>query len=217
MQDLRKSIENEKIVAIIRGVSNDKIADTAKALAEGGIKIMEITIDQSSPDGTKRTCEAIETVKSKLPDVHVGAGTVMNAIQARAVHDAGAELIVSPNINIDVIRLAAELNMVSMPGAVTPSEIAAAYECGADYVKIFPVVSLGTEYIKALRGPMGHIKMMAVGGVGLNNMEAYHKAGICGFGIGGSIVNLELINNGEYGKVKEIAGKYVEKAHSLRR
>lgn len=215
MDNLIRQMKENKIVAIIRGISLDKIADTAKALYDGGIRFMEITFDQGSFSRIKETCEKIRMVKEVLPEAHVGAGTVMTVEQVQAAYDAGAEFIISPNVNESVIQKAGALGMVSMPGAVTPTEIAYAYSKGAAFVKVFPVTSLGPEYIKALRGPLAHIPLVAVGGVDLHNMNDYYRAGVCGFGIGGCLVDKTMIETGRFDELKNLAAAYAKTAKQL--
>lgn len=215
MDNLIRQMKEDKIVAIIRGIRIDKIIDTAKALYEGGIHFMEITFDQGSSTGIEDTCEEIRMVKETLPEAHVGAGTVMTVEQVQAAYDAGAEFIITPNVNESVIQKATALGMVSMPGAVTPTEIAYAYSKGATLVKVFPVTSLGPEYIKAVRGPLAHIPLVAVGGVDLYNMKDYYQAGVCGFGIGGCLVNKTMIEAGRFDQLKNLAVSYIKTAKQL--
>ena len=138
----------------------------------------------------------------------MGAGTVITEKQVELTKNAGGRFIISPDTFDAVISKTRELDMVSMPGALTPSEIQAAYRFGADFVKVFPVTNLGTEYVKAIKAPLSHIKLLAVGGINENNMKDYFKAGVCGFGIGSNIVNKKLIDDNNFEAITELAKKY---------
>lgn len=204
-----KLIKESKIVAIIRGISSDDILNTAKALMEGGIRCMEVTFDHSSPEGMENTVRSITMLRQAFDGViAIGAGTVVNTDDVRLAKSCGASFIVSPNTKEDVIRLTKELGMVSMPGALTPSEIVNAYEAGADFVKVFPADNLGLGYIKAVRGPLGYIPLIAVGGVDASNLNDFLAAGCVGVGIGGNLVNKKLIKAGEFDKLRELASTF---------
>ena len=135
----------------------------------------------------------------------VGAGTVTTTELVELTAKAGGKFIISPDTNPDVIRRTRELDMVSMPGALTPTEIMTAHRAGADYVKLFPAGDLGPNYVKAVRAPISHVKMTAVGGINEKNMADFLKAGVCGFGIGGNLANKAWIEAGEFDKITETA------------
>ena len=122
--------------------------------------------------------------------------------------EAGGGFIISPNTKERVIKRTAELDMVSIPGAFSPSEIEAAHEFGADFVKLFPVTNLGTEYVKAVKAPLSHIDLLAVGGIDLDNIPLYKQAGVCGFGIGSNITDKSMIANEDWQGIAELAGRY---------
>ena len=128
--------------------------------------------------------------------------------------DAGAKYIISPDAKEPVIRLTREMGLVSMPGALTPTEVTNAWDWGADFVKLFPLGSLGVGYLKAIRAPLSHIPMLAVGGVNTENVLQYLEAGCVGAGIGGNLVNAQYINNGEFEKITETARILVEKVEN---
>lgn len=203
-------LEN-KIVAIIRGIESDKILDVAQALYNGGIKCMEITFDQTSNENSIKCLQNIDKIKEKYGDkVLVGAGTVMSVEQVHEAIDFGAQIIISPNINLDVIRETKKMNAISMPGAMTPSEAASAYEAGADVVKLFPMGNLGVPYFKAINAPLKHIKFAAVGGVTVDNIRDFLDAGICCFGIGGNLVNKKYVQE-DIETISNLAKLYVER------
>lgn len=202
-------INREMVIAIIRGVGPDDILETVSAIKEGGISNMEVTFDHGSPEGMERTLESIRRVKAFFGDeVNVGAGTVLSAGEVELAAAAGAEYMISPGTDASVIRRTKELGKISMPGALTPSEVCAAYDSGADMVKMFPAGVLGLEYLKAVRAPLSHIPMCAVGGITPENIGLFLAAGIRCFGIGGNLVSPEAIRRREFEKLTETAGRY---------
>ncbi len=215
MEDLIARIQKEKIIAIVRGLPVDTILKVVQALYDGGIRFVEVTFSQNSPTCIEDTYRAIEAIAGRFPELYVGAGTVVTMQQLYAAHRAGARYMISPNTNPALIREAKRLGMLAMPGAMTPSEIVEAYEAGADFVKLFPTDNLGAGYIRAIRAPLSHIPMLAVGGVNDENMEEFYRAGVCGFGIGGNIVNKKLIAAGDFAGMTELARRYVAAAARL--
>ena len=209
--DIIKSVEENKIIAIVRGVDKEDLLPLAEALYEGGLRLLEITY---SADGRVSDTETASRIKL-LGDTFegrmlIGAGTVLTEAQVELTANAGGKFIISPDTNTEVIEKTKELGLVSMPGALTPSEITAAHRAGADFVKLFPVTSFGPEYIKAISAPLSHIKLLAVGGVDLDNIKKFLKAGVCGFGLGSNIIDKKLIAEGNFGGITELARKYVE-------
>lgn len=191
--DTLEAVLKDQIVAIIRGVDQRHILEVAKALSDGGVSMMEITFDHLNDPELKNTCASIRTVRDGMGGaVHVGAGTVLTPREVQIAKDCGAEYIISPNVCGETIRETKRLGLLSMPGALTPSEIVEAHNCGADIVKVFPAGDLGPGYIRSLRGPLPHIRMAAVGGVGAENIVDFQRAGCCCFGIGGSLVNSRI-------------------------
>lgn len=203
---LLERIKAEKLIAIVRGIEAEKCLKVADALYEGGFRLIEITFDQKDPASWSTTAEAISAIKEKYQSrMDVGAGTVVSPELVDIAADAGAEFIISPDNNPAVILRTLELGLVSMPGALTPSEVMSAWNNGADFVKLFPIASLGLDYVKAVRAPVSHVPMMAVGGVNEKNLKAFLDAGCCGAGIGGSLVNKQWIASGEFEKITELA------------
>ena len=205
-----EQIKKEKIIAIVRGISSDKMLDLGMAFRKGGIKCMEVTFDQSSKEGIEETLKSIRLLAEKGGDLCVGAGTVMTVEQVRMAFEAGAKYIISPNVDERVIKETKKLGMVSIPGALTATEAAFAYECGADIVKIFPGGLLGEDYIKALKGPLSHIPLTAVGNINQKNCADFIKAGCVGVGVGGSLVSKALINEGRFDEITAIAKEYID-------
>lgn len=207
--DVIKIIEEERLVAIIRGVTPEQAVKTAKALYAGGVKLVEVTFDQSKPDAFQSTAETIRRIKREtLGNMCVGAGTVVSLEQLDLAFEAGAEYIVSPDTDVDVIRETVKKGMVSLPGAYTASEAKTAHNAGADFVKLFPCHS--AQYVKALKAPLSHIKFLAVGGVTVENAAEFIKAGACGIGVGSSLVNKKWIENGEFDKITELARQFIK-------
>lgn len=199
-----KAVLENKIIAIVRGVYGDDVLRLSEALLQSGIRMIEVTYDQTGK--AENTADTIRLITEHFAgDVLAGAGTVMSAEQARIAKDAGARYIISPNVKEEVIRETKKLNMVSMPGALTPTEIAAAYEMGADVVKIFPASVLGPAYIKAVKAPLKHIPVMAVGGINEKNARDYIAAGAAGVGVGGNLVNRQWVSEGKVDEIGRIA------------
>ncbi|MFJ7728549.1 bifunctional 4-hydroxy-2-oxoglutarate aldolase/2-dehydro-3-deoxy-phosphogluconate aldolase [Neobacillus sp. NPDC097160] len=181
---LTDQIQDTGIVAVIRGALPSNIVAIAKALKNGGVKHIEITVE------TPRVLELIEKVCSELrDDIIVGAGTVLDPETARSAIMAGAKFIFSPTVNVETIKLTKRYGAVSIPGAFTPTEILTAYENGADFVKVFPANVCGPQYIKNLHGPLPHIPLIVTGGIDLSNIGLYIKAGAVAAGIGSSLVD----------------------------
>lgn len=204
-------IKAKKIITIVRGVYGEDICSLARALAAGGIELMEVTFDQKNKDSWQDTAAAIRAIGETMNgQLIAGAGTVTTPELAEMAHDAGAAYIVSPNVNEAVICRTRELGMVSLPGALTPSEIWNAWEAGADFVKVFPAAQLGPAYIKAVRGPLNHIPMLAVGGVNEHNIADFLKAGCAGAGVGGNLVNKQWVAEGRWDDITALALAFVK-------
>ena len=213
--ELYRLIEKEKIIAIVRKVYGDDLLFLTEALCSAGIRLFEVTFDQNDPDCVNKTCGAISAVmQSFKDDCLCGAGTVLNRIQVDAAADAGAVCIISPNCSEQVIRHTKKRRLVSIPGAMTPSEIIAAHEYGADFVKLFPASNLGTGYVKSLLSPISHVKLLVVGGVNADNFGSFLQSGCVGAGIGGSLTDRTLIAERNREKLVQNASKYVAMAHA---
>jgi 2-dehydro-3-deoxyphosphogluconate aldolase/(4S)-4-hydroxy-2-oxoglutarate aldolase len=202
MTSLQQILEN-KIVAIVRGVRPDAVPDIAAALHAGGIRLLEITLN--SPDALA----VIRDLSVRMGDrLLVGAGTVLEAGEAQAAIDAGARFIISPALDIPTIQVTRQLQAVSIPGAFTATEILTAYRNGADIIKVFPA-SAGAGYFRDLRGPLPHIPLMPTGGVSLENISDFHKAGAVAFGIGSALVDGKQPVTDEYlRQLTETAAKF---------
>lgn len=209
--EIIKRVMDKKIVVIVRGVYGEDCLNLAKALLEGGIELMEVTFDQASEENRQKTVETIKLINDTLEGrVLMGAGTVTTMEMLNAAHAAGAKFIVSPDMNPEIIKATVDMGMVSMPGAMTPTEVLTAYNSGADFVKVFPVLNLCASYIKALRGPLNQIRLLAVGGVNEKNIGEFIRAGACGVGVGGDLVNKEWILNGKFDKIRGLAKELIK-------
>ena len=207
-EEVVKCIESTKVVAIIRGMAPEICVRLAQAYREGGIRLVEVTFNQVG--NLADTVTAIKAIRAALPEMHVGAGTVITEEQLGLAIGAGAEFIVTPNCNPAIIRKAKDAGLVTMPGTITPTEMVTAHEAGADYVKVFPVRVLGPAYIKDVLAPLKHLMLIAVGGVSPENAADYLKAGCVGIAASGSLVNKEWIAAGEYDKIAATARQLIE-------
>ncbi len=218
MNNIIQSVLEHKIIAIIRGVTEDKIIPTVQALYDGGIRLAEITFSDGSDATNTQTASMIQAVSTRFDGkMFVGAGTVTDIKQVDLTYQSGGKFVISPDTYEAVIARTKELGMVSMPGALTATEVRTAVRAGADFVKLFPLSNLGEGYIKALKGPFSHINFLAVGGVNLENMKRYYQAGACGFGIGTNIVDKTMVENNAFDKIRDLVKEYVMRAKELNR
>ena len=215
-EQLIQKMRDEKIIAIIRGVAARDMLAVAEALLAGGISLLEITFDQKSAEGRAETLRSLTVLKEKMDGrISLGAGTVMTVGQVEDARRCGVEYIISPNVDNAVIARTRELDMVSIPGALTPSEIAAAHNVGADIVKLFPAGLWGAGYIKAVRGPLAHIPLAAVGGVEPGNVGEFFRAGVCCVGVGGNLVNVKEVAAGNFQALTAVAAAFREELNHI--
>ena len=208
-----QAIEKEKLIVILRNVEEKYLLPLSEALYQGGVRLMEVTYDASGKvsDETvaKQICILSDFWKEKML---IGAGTVLTEKQVEFTKQAGGLFIISPNTDAEIIRKTNESEMVSIPGALTPTEAQTAHRAGADFVKLFPMDAMGASYLKAVKAPLSHIKFLAVGGIDCNNMEEYLKAGAIGFGIGSSLIRKDILKEENYSALTELAETYVKAA-----
>ncbi|MBQ7050153.1 MAG: bifunctional 4-hydroxy-2-oxoglutarate aldolase/2-dehydro-3-deoxy-phosphogluconate aldolase [Firmicutes bacterium] len=208
-EETLKKVRERKIIAIARGLKTELLLRLADALYAGGIDLMEITFQQAHPETWAVTAQAIQAVSRHMQGkMLMGAGTVINQEQLDLAYTAGAQYIVTPNTNLSLIRKVREYGLVSLPGAFTPTEIEAAYQAGADAIKVFPASSLGANYIKAIKAPLSHIPLLAVGGINEKNAADFMAAGCCGIGVGGNLVNQVWLEAGETEKITALAEEF---------
>jgi 2-dehydro-3-deoxyphosphogluconate aldolase/(4S)-4-hydroxy-2-oxoglutarate aldolase len=204
-KSLLSLLEKERIIAIIRGIPKDSGEQTAKALAAGGISFLEITLN------TNGALNMINELKGKFGDqLRIGAGTVLNLKMAKEAIESGAEYIISPNLDEEVLAYGLERGVEVWPGTMTPSEIVRAYNLGATTVKVFPIGSLGMNYIKDIRAPLNHIPMVVTGGVNQDNIKEVLGYGAIAAGLGGNLVNNSLIQKGEFEQITNLAKAYTK-------
>jgi 2-dehydro-3-deoxyphosphogluconate aldolase / (4S)-4-hydroxy-2-oxoglutarate aldolase len=210
-QSALSRVASTGIVAVIRAANGELLADVAEALLAGGVEVMEVTFT------VPRAHQVIERVAERLGErILLGAGTVLDTETARIALLSGAEFIVSPTVNVDVIKLCRRYDKLVMPGALTPTEVLTAWEAGADIVKIFPSDLTGPAYLKALAGPLPQVRMMPTGGVNLQTAAEFLRAGAFALGIGGSLVDPEAVAAGDLKKIESLAAQYVEIVRHLR-
>lgn len=193
------------IVAVVRFAEPGPLVDVVKALAEGGVTVAEVTFT------VPNALDVIREAKKQLGDrVLLGAGTVLDPETARAAFLAGAEFIVSPAVNLDVIRMCRRYDKLVMPGAFTPTEVLTAWEAGADVVKVFPADVVGPAFFKALRGPLPQVKLMPTGGVDLTTAGEFLKAGAVCLGVGGQLVEPKAVKDRDFARITALAKQYVD-------
>ncbi len=192
-------IKKNKLIAIIRGVAGEGALPLARALHLGGVRALEFTFDHNIPGYVEDTCEKVLAVKRAFGgELLVGCGTVLSATEADAAAQAGAQMIISPHTDAELIARGKALGAVCIPGAFTPTEIVKAHAAGADFVKLFPAGELGLGYIKAVRAPLCHIPLLAVGGVKPENISGFLDAGMTGFGVGGQLADASAVRKGDF-------------------
>lgn len=203
-QQTLQTLLETKIVAIVRSPSSAELVQVARALFDGGIRAIEVTF--TVPNAIR----VLEQIAAELgQDIVLGAGTVLDAETARLAILAGAEFIVAPNTNAEVIQMCRRYSKVVIPGAFTPTEVVHAWELGADIVKIFPAEVGGPAYIRALKAPLPHIRLMPTGGVNLQTVGDFLKAGASCLGIGAQLVEPRAVAERNYSRISELARQYV--------
>lgn len=211
MNECVELIKKEKLVLISRGIPFAILVRALEAAAEGGIVLFESTFDHRLEDPVTENAEKISALKKALGSrIRFGAGTVLTREEVRAARDAGAEYIISPDTDPDVIDETKRLGLTSIPGAMTPSEIKRAWSLGADLVKLFPADDLGLHYIQNLKGPLGHIPLMATGGVNTVTIPQYLHAGMAAVGTGVTIFRPDLIAAEDYEGIRTLAKMHVD-------
>ena len=201
-EEIIKDIEENKIIVIMRGFTTEELLKSVDAMEKGGIRLVEVTFDQTGKTSDEETAGCIRALKENFKGkLRIGAGTVMTEKQVELAFGAGAEFIISPDCYEPVIKRTRELGMVSIPGVFTPTEAANAHRFGADFVKMFPNSEVKVSYLKALVAPLSHIKFLAVGGVNHENMKEYLAAGAKGIGVATAIADKKAIAAGDYEEI----------------
>ena len=191
------------IVAVVRGTSDELIMKAIEAALDGGLNVVEVAFTvPNALEIIKRLAESVSE------DVILGAGTVLTPEMAADAVDAGAQFIVSPNVDLATIEMAKSRGVPVFPGALTPTEVATAWQAGADMVKIFPANVMGPTYLKDLHGPFPQIKFMPTGGVNLNTARDYLENGAAALGVGGDLINRKLMEEGNFAEIASRARKF---------
>jgi 2-dehydro-3-deoxyphosphogluconate aldolase/(4S)-4-hydroxy-2-oxoglutarate aldolase len=204
------NISSQYVIPVIRETDEEKLYSLAKSLAEGGLKVLEVTLMSDS---------ALKVIKrlSKDKELVIGAGTVLDQSAAEKAMEAGAKFLVSPGLNEGAVIFARNNNIPFIPGVMTPTEIMQAISLGCEVVKIFPVNTLGgVSYLKNLQGPFPRLKVMASGGIGLDHIKDYFGIGTFCLGAGGQLTPKEAIYNEDWKKISEIAKEYIFEVNRLR-
>lgn len=204
-------IEESKVIVIVRGVAKENLIPLAEAMYQGGIRLVECTYDAKGAIPDEEIASRIQMLAEHFEGkMLIGAGTVLTEKQVRLTAQAGGKFIISPDTDPAVIACTKGCGLVSIPGALTPTEVAGAVKAGADFVKVFPVDLFGPNYIKTLKAPLSNGRLLAVNGITAENMGAYLEAGACGVGVGSGIVNKALIKQGDFAGITALAKKYTQ-------
>src|SRR5438309_8574786 len=199
-----KQVVDVGIVAVVRSPDSGQLVEVCRALADGGVTVVEITMTVPG------ALDVVRAVRAALGErVLLGAGTILDPETGRAALLAGAEYLVAPTLNLDVIRLCRRYDKLVMPGCFTPTEILAAWEAGADVVKVFPAEVLGPAFFRAMRGPLPQVRLMPTGGVDLSTAADFLKAGACCLGIGSQLVEPKAVSERNFDRIRDLARQYV--------
>lgn len=208
---LLERLVSSGVIAVLRGVPEDKIEQVAESLIKGNVTALEVTLD--SPGAF----ETIKKLSTKFKnEALVGAGTVLDSQSAQNAINNGAEFIFSPCFDREVVKTTLRYGKISAPGVMTPTEMLTAMEAGADLVKIFPASGLGVKYIKDVKGPLPHIPVIPTGGVSLENIATFIDAGVAAIGAGGNLLDKEAIATSNFAKITELAKKYTQAVEAAR-
>lgn len=210
-QEVRSIIEKVGIVPVIRASSAEEARFAADCVAKGRVPIVEITMTVPG------AVEVIRELVKSMPQVLVGAGTVLNESSVRQCADAGAQFLVTPGFNAPTVAAARERDLLIMVGALTPSEIMAAFDSGADFVKVFPCGSMGgPKYIQALRGPFPKVPFVPTGGVNVETAADYIRAGAVALGVGGEMISKDALKARDGDVISKLAALFVDLVRDAR-
>ncbi|SFT04029.1 bifunctional 4-hydroxy-2-oxoglutarate aldolase/2-dehydro-3-deoxy-phosphogluconate aldolase [Paenibacillus sp. BC26] len=210
MSQMLERLQQEKVVAIFRYIEDQYADRAAEALISGGITLMEITMNTEGAAGM------INRWRDKYGDqAGIGAGTVLDLDMAKEAVAAGSQFLISPNLDESVVEYGYANGVPVWPGVMTPTEIVRAWKAGAEAVKIFPMGTLGWKYLSEIRAPLDKIPMLATGGVDLDNIADYFKAGACAVGMGSKLVNLDWVRSGRFDLLAERARQFADAAKAL--
>lgn len=206
-----QQIESTGVVAIIRAKDSDQLIEVVNALREGGVTCIEVTMT------TPNALEVIKEARIACGDsAAIGVGTVLDSETARAAILAGAQFVVAPILDLPTVETCRRYGVPVMPGALTPTEIVRAWQAGADFVKVFPTSTLGATYIKDLRGPLPQIRLLPTGGVTLDTVADFIKAGCSAVGVGGALVSSQALKNRDFAAIRKTAAEFLERVKKAR-
>jgi 2-dehydro-3-deoxyphosphogluconate aldolase / (4S)-4-hydroxy-2-oxoglutarate aldolase len=206
-----QQIESTGLVAIIRASSSGELVDAVKALRDGGVTCIEVTMT------TPNALEVIRQAREALGEsAAIGVGTVLDSETARQAILSGAQFVVAPVLDLPTIELCRRYSVPIMPGAFTPTEILRAWQAGADFVKIFPTSSVGPKYLKDIRGPLPQVKMIPTGGIDLGNVAEFIRAGASAVGIGTALISKDLLAKRDFVGLKALATQWLERIRQAR-
>lgn len=211
-EQVLQTILDSGIIAVIRAENTEQLLNISQALCEGGVKALEVTM--TTPGAIEIIHEVSKQVKGS--DAIVGVGTVLDTETCRAAILAGAEFVVGPCLNLEIIKMCRRYSVVCIPGTYTPTEILAAWEAGADIVKVFPADNLGPQYFKALLGPLPQIRLTPTGGVDLNTITGFIQAGACCVGAGSNMIPRKALAEKDWKSITTIAKEFVLKIKEAR-
>ena len=219
-QQVKQAILDQRVMAIARRIPAETLVQAAEALYCGGVRLLEVTFapgsfrDPSAAAEDERTAAAIAQLRDRMAGrMIVGAGTVMTAGQVELARQAGAAFLLAPDLNREVVEAGNRAGLVTIPGAMTVTEIAAAFRYGADIVKVFPVGVVGPHFFKDVLAPLGDLPLIAVGGVSPETIPAFLAAGVKGFGIGSGMFPRAAMAAGDWAAVAANAKRYADAAH----
>jgi 2-dehydro-3-deoxyphosphogluconate aldolase/(4S)-4-hydroxy-2-oxoglutarate aldolase len=209
--DVIQQIEATGVVAIIRAADSAQLIDVVSALRDGGVTCIEVTMT------TPNALEVIRQARSACGEsAAIGVGTVLDAETAQAAILAGAQFVVAPVLDLPTIETCKRYSVPVMPGAMTPTEIVRAWQAGADFVKVFPTSTLGATFIKDLRGPLPQIKLVPTGGVTLQTVSDFIKAGCAAVGVGGALVTSQALATHDFAAIRRTATEFLERIRQTR-
>jgi 2-dehydro-3-deoxyphosphogluconate aldolase/(4S)-4-hydroxy-2-oxoglutarate aldolase len=208
--EVHQRVVDSGIIAIVRGIPAESATEVVRAIAAGGIDTIEITVD------TPGAVEMIRQVSDEVDDVVIGAGTVLDPETARTVQLAGAEFIVTPTVNTDVIEMSNRYGAPIATGVMTPTEAITATEAGADFCKLFPASTVGPGHVSAINGPLSDVPLVPTGGVTLDNAATFFEAGAVALGVGSAIVNTDAIDAGAFDTLIKTASEFAALAEAHR-
>jgi 2-dehydro-3-deoxyphosphogluconate aldolase/(4S)-4-hydroxy-2-oxoglutarate aldolase len=208
--EVHQRVVDSGIIAIVRGIPAESATEVVRAIAAGGIDTIEITVD------TPGAVEMIRQVSDEVDDVVIGAGTVLDPETARTVQLAGAEFIVTPTVNTDVIEMSNRYGTPIATGVMTPTEAITATEAGADFCKLFPASTVGPGHVSAINGPLSDVPLVPTGGVTLDNAATFFEAGAVALGVGSAIVNTDAIDAGAFDTLIKTASEFAALAEAHR-